>query len=104
MKEVLKAITVIYKVLSYIWLSILVISVIGAYVCVYNIEPLNHVLNVFYGLNMYNIDITFFAILIGILFLFINLRFKSTNFKDLFKIFFVNVLFFVYIIWYLYNV
>lgn len=104
MKKVMKIITVIYEILSYLWLAILLLSFIGAYVCVYDIETLNHTFSIFYGLNTFNFDITFFAILFGIFSLVICSKFKYVNYKDVFKVFCINVLFIAYIVWYIYNV
>lgn len=100
----IKRLTKLYEIINYIWLIILFFSVIATYACGYNIEPLNFILNPFHGLNVYNIDITFWMVLSGILFIFINLRFEIVSFKDFFEIFLPNMFFLLYIVWYLYGV
>lgn len=104
MKRVIRTIIKLYKILTCLWLIILLISVIATYVCIYDIVFLENIFLPFYCMSRYNINITLVIILIGILFLFFYTKLVSKNFKEIGIVFFPNILFIFYVIWYLYNI
>lgn len=104
MQKKIRTIIKLHKIFTYLWLIILLISIIATYVCIHDIAFLENVFLPFYCMSAYNINITFVLILIGILLLFIYTKFGSINFKEIRIIFFHNILFVFYVIWYLYNI
>lgn len=94
----------LYKVLTCFWLIILLISIIATYVCIYDIAFLENIFLPFYRMNKYNIDITFLLILIGTLLLFIYTKYGSITSRGIWIVFFHNILFVFYVLWYLYNI
>ena len=94
----------IYRFIAYIWSFIIFVDIIGAYICVYNIEPLDRVFIYIYSMSRYVIDVDFYMILIGIVFFIIALKNDLMNFKEFIFTFCPNIFFALYIVWYLHNV